>query len=155
MLNFDFVFEEVRQDLRKRYGVDFELDYKRFAKKLKDKYGQDLDNIQLNKTVIINIALEPISIKDYAAINNRSYSSIFGNKDYYKTLNEIKKTKNTAYTIAEMELCHSYRMGSFIEMIATLINNDDELLLELNKSESLRSDVFKAYNKIRGMYGLK
>ncbi|MCS6133261.1 hypothetical protein DWV13_16870 [Clostridium botulinum] len=100
------------------------IDEKRLGQTLKSYYKQDLNNLTLPLNAIKNIALNPVSLVEFAKLNAVSYSSIFQNKEAYVTLIKTLKNQNNTYTVAEYELCHSLRANVWGDRSEYLVKNN-------------------------------
>lgn len=140
-MEYDEIFIIVQKALQGKYGEWFQVDYKRLREYLTETLHQNLNNISLNENALKQIIINPISLKEYSVEVGKSYSSIFQNKTAYATLEEKKINKKNSYTIGEFELPHFMRYDT-LNMVRTLLSNNEEFKFYTNKSPSLRSDAY-------------
>lgn len=143
-------FKELMTEIKKYQQVhglkEFIVDIKRFQEKLQ-KLGQDIDNITLPLSAIIEILYERISLPYYAELNDRSYSSIIQNIGKYQTVEAEKKNVRNSYSICKYELYHGRRLEGYENILAYYIRQNkevsDALLTDsLNQNKNIASLIF-------------
>lgn len=154
-MNEQQMFDALEKRLQILYPErTFLIDKPRFKEDLKREYDQDLENITLPIKALEKILLTPVTMEEYASINNISYSSIQKQQYYYCSLQDEK----IPYTIAKYELLHSKRLSvNYGKTTEYYISQNPELVEKLlersyEQGKSVPSIIYSIVKKEFGLW---
>lgn len=145
-MTFDELMKSIETLQRGKSLQTFLIDKNRLQERL-ISLEQDLDDISIPLSAVIDILNERISLTEYAIIHKKTYSSIIQNKGEYRTIVASKRNIRYSYTICTYELYHGSRLEDYEKLLAHYIRQNKDvsnalLMDSLKQNKTLASLIF-------------